>query len=52
LSARLGAGVVVRSDDIDGYDIIGTVTRGGETYRFRAHATDDGEIESSELDPV
>jgi hypothetical protein len=44
--------VVVRSDDIDGNDVIGTVTAAGATYHFRASATDDGEIISSELTPV
>jgi hypothetical protein len=42
--------VVVRSDDIDGNDIIGTVTTAtGTTHRFCAHATDDGRITGSEL---
>jgi hypothetical protein len=45
--------VIVRSDDIDGNDIIGTVTDAkGTTWRFRAHATDGGEMIGSELDPV
>jgi hypothetical protein len=44
--------VVVRSDDIDDNDILGTVTDAtGTVWRFRAHATDDGEITGSELDP-
>jgi hypothetical protein len=43
--------VVVRSDDIDGNDIIGTVTTArGAVFQFVAHATDEGEIMSSELD--
>ena len=42
--------MVVRSDDIDGNDIIGVVTTaGGAAYRFRAQATDDGDIIGSEL---
>lgn len=49
---RLGEGVVVRSDDIDENDIIGTVTTpAGAVHHFRAHATDAGEIIGSELDP-
>jgi hypothetical protein len=45
--------VIVRSDDIDGNDIIGTVSDAtGTSWSFRAHATDDGEIIGSELDPV
>jgi hypothetical protein len=52
LRERLGDGVVVRSDDIDGNDIIGSVTTAtGSSHRFRAHAADDGDILSSELDP-
>jgi hypothetical protein len=45
--------VVVRSDDIDGNDIIGTVTDvTGAAWRFRASATDDGEIIRSDLEPA
>jgi hypothetical protein len=51
LRGRLGEGVVVRSDDIDENDIIGTVTTAdGVEHHFRAHATDDGEILGSDLD--
>jgi hypothetical protein len=53
LRDRVGERVVVRSDDIDGNDVIGTATTAsGVVYRFRAHATDDGDILSSELEPV
>jgi hypothetical protein len=53
LKARLGEGVVVRSDDIDGNDVIGTVTTAsGVVHRFRAYASDDGEIISSEVTPA
>ena len=48
----MGQKVVVRSDDIDGNDIIGTVVAADRVYRFRATASDDGEIVSSELDPL
>ncbi len=51
LRGRLGEGVVVRSDDIDGNDIIGTVTtRDGAVHRYRAHATDRGEILGADID--
>jgi hypothetical protein len=53
LRDRLGEGVVVRSDDIDGNDIIGTVTSGdGTAYHYRAHATDGGEILGADIVPV
>jgi hypothetical protein len=48
----VGEGVVVRSDDIDGNDIIGTATVGDRRFRFRATATDDCEITGSEIEPI
>ncbi|MGH9123473.1 MAG: hypothetical protein ACRDZ8_01960 [Acidimicrobiales bacterium] len=49
---RLGEGVVVRSDDIDENDIIGTATTPlGVVHRFRAHATDDGQMVGSDIEP-
>ena len=50
LTERLGEGVVVRSDDIDGNDVIGTVTApDGTVYDYRASCTDDGEVVESTL---
>ncbi len=52
LRGRLGDGVVVRSDDIDGNDIIGTVTTpDGAVHGFRAHADDGGRILGAEISP-
>ncbi len=43
--------MIVRSDDIDGNDIIGTATdAAGTVWSFRARATDGGEIVDSELE--
>lgn len=52
LSARLGEGVVVRSDDIDGNDVIGTAATSTAVHRFRVTCTDDGEVVSSEISPA
>ena len=53
LRGQLGEGVVVRSDDIDGNDILGTVTASnGTMYRYRAHASDGGEILGADLEPT
>ena len=51
LRGRIGEDVVVRSDDIDGNDIIGTATTAdGAVFRFRAHADDAGAIQSADID--
>ena len=53
LRDQLGEGVVVRSDDIDNNDIIGNATsRDGAVHRYRAHASDSGEILGAEIDPA
>ena len=52
MADKLEAKVVVRSDDIDGNEIIGTVVAGDRSYTFRAVATDDGEIVTSRIEPA
>jgi len=51
LGGLLGEGVVVRSDDVDGNEVRGTVvgTTGERTYA--AVFTDDGVVVSCELGP-
>ena len=51
LAGKLESKVVVRSDDIDGNEIIGTVDAGDRSYTFRALCSDDGEVESSVIEP-
>jgi hypothetical protein len=46
----VGEAAVVRSDDIDGNDVIGEVSNGGRRWAFRAHCDDHGEVLSSELE--
>ena len=49
----MGEGLVVRSDDIDGNDILGIVTMpDGTVHRYRAHCTDDCQIIGAEIEPV
>jgi len=51
VEARLGAGVVVRSDDVDGNEVTGVAwpSAGGDEHRFTAVFTDDGEVTDLEL---
>jgi hypothetical protein len=45
----VGEGAVVRSDDIEGNDVIGQVSQGDRGWRFRVHCDDDGFVTGSEL---
>jgi hypothetical protein len=50
---RLGEGVVVRSDDVEGNEVSGTTWRadgGGEEHHFVALFTDDGEVVDCSLE--
>jgi hypothetical protein len=48
----VGEGAVVRSDDVDGNDVIGEVSLPGIAWRFRVHCDDDGYVVDSELTPI
>ena len=49
----MGEGLVVRSDDIDGNDVLGTVTTpDGVVRHYRANCTDDCQIIGAEIDPA
>ncbi len=48
----MGEGAVVRSDDIDGNDVIGEVSLGGQVWQFRVTCDDDGFVVDSELTPA
>jgi hypothetical protein len=46
----IGEGVVVRSDDVEGNDVMGTAFVRDQTFRFRVHYTDEGQIESCDVE--
>ena len=46
----IGEGVVVRSDDVEGNDVIGTAFLGEQAFRFRAHYTDEGDVETCSIE--
>jgi len=48
----VGEGAVVRSDDIDGNDVIGEVSLGGRVWSFRVTCDDDGHVLGSEIQPA
>ncbi len=50
LRARLGEGVVVRSDDVDGNDVRGVVAGATGDRAYAATFTDDGEVISLTID--
>lgn len=47
----MGEGAVVRSDDIEENDVIGVVSLGDATWRFRVRCDDDGTVVDSEVTP-
>jgi hypothetical protein len=48
----VGEGAVVRSDDVEGNDVIGEVSSGDVAWRFRVQCDDDGYVVGSELTPI
>jgi hypothetical protein len=48
----VGEGAVVRSDDVEGNDVIGEVSLPDAAWRFRVECDDDGYVVGSELTSV
>ncbi|HWO94018.1 MAG TPA: hypothetical protein VNL92_04575 [Dehalococcoidia bacterium] len=52
LRERIGEGVIVRSDDVVGNDILGEATWHGRRYRVRIRCNDDGTVAGSDIEPA